>query len=116
MVSWLPASPGQAGLQVTVLQLGERERLRGDAALNASRWQEAGGDWCRSPGMPRAVDLIVDALFGTGLDRPVTGRWAEAITAINAHRAPCLAIDVPSGLKCRQRVSMGMRVQAAVTI
>ena len=106
----------QAGLQVTVLQLGERERLRGDAALNASRWQEAGGDWQPFAGMPPAVDLIVDALFGTGLDRPVTGRWAEAITAMNAHRAPCLAIDVPSGLNADSGVSMGDAVQATSTI
>jgi len=48
--------------------------------------------------VPRETQLIVDGLLGTGLDRPVEGAWAEAIAAINAHPAPVLALDIPSGL------------------
>ena len=106
----------EAGLDVTVLQLGDRERLRGDAAVNAARWQEAGGDWRPFTGIPQAVDLIIDALLGTGLDRAVTGYWAEAIAAINAHPAPCLAVDIPSGLDADSGVVLGAAVRAAVTI
>jgi NAD(P)H-hydrate epimerase len=45
-------------------------------------------------------DLIIDALFGTGLSRPVEGLAAEAIRAANASRHPILAVDIPSGLDC----------------
>jgi NAD(P)H-hydrate epimerase len=45
-------------------------------------------------------DLIIDALFGTGLSRPVEGLAAEVIRAANASRHPILAVDIPSGLDC----------------
>ena len=106
----------QGGLEVSVLQLGDRERLRGDAATNAGLWQEAGGDWRPFDGVPADVDLVVDALLGTGLKRPVSGRWAEAIAAVNAHRAPCVAVDVPSGLDADSGAIMGSAIRASATI
>jgi NAD(P)H-hydrate epimerase len=106
----------EAGLQVQVLQLGARERLQGDALVNAQRWRDLGGDWRDFEAIPPEVDLIVDAMLGTGLERDVGGRWAEAIAAVNAHRAPCLAIDVPSGLNADRGVVMGSAVRAAVTV
>ena len=105
-----------AGLQVSVRQLGDRERLQGDAAENAARWEAAGGDWQPFQDIPDAVDLIVDAMLGTGLERPVAGQWAEAIAAVNAHRAPCLAVDVPSGLNADTGVVMGDAVRASATV
>jgi len=106
----------EAGLQVQVLQVGGRERLRGDALTNAERWRELGGDWFDFEVIPDQVDLIVDAMLGTGLEREVAGRWADAIEAANAHRAPCLAIDIPSGLNADTGVAMGVAVRAALTV
>jgi ADP-dependent NAD(P)H-hydrate dehydratase / NAD(P)H-hydrate epimerase len=60
--------------------------------------------------------LIVDGLFGTGLDRPVTGRKAEVIAAMNAHPAPVVAIDVPSGLHSDTGTVMGVAVEAVHTV
>jgi NAD(P)H-hydrate epimerase len=106
----------EAGLGVLVLQLGDRARLQGDAAANALRWEELGGDWRRFEGIPAETDLIVDAILGTGLEREVTGGWAEAIVAVNAHPAPCLSIDIPSGLHSDSGAIMGAAVRASATV
>ncbi|MCG6965670.1 MAG: NAD(P)H-hydrate dehydratase [Chromatiaceae bacterium] len=106
----------EAGLAVEVLQLGERERLTGDALANALRWQQIGGAWAPFERLAPDLDLVVDAMFGTGLERPVGGHWAAAIAAANAHRAPCIAIDVPSGLHADSGVILGSAIHAAVTI
>lgn len=106
----------QTGLEVQVLQVGDRERLRGDALDNATRWREMGGAWRAFDGIPADAELIIDALFGTGLERPVGGAWAEAIAATNVHPAPCLAIDLPSGLHADTGVVLGSAVRAAATI
>lgn len=105
-----------AGLQVSVRQLGERARIGGDALRNARRWADGGGDWQAFDGVPQDSELIVDAMLGTGLERDVTGDWADAIDAVNAAAAPCLAIDVPSGLHADRGVVMGRAVRASATI
>ena len=106
----------QAGRQVEVLQLGDRDRLQGEAREAAQRWAESGGPWRPFDGAldPRA-DLLVDGLLGTGLERPVSGPWADAIEALNHHRAPVLALDVPSGLSADTGAILGTAVQAPAT-
>jgi len=106
----------EAGLQVQVLQLGDRARLQGDASDNAARWDDLGGDWRGFEGIPAETELIVDAILGTGLERSVTGGWAEAIAAVNAHRAPCVSIDIPSGLHSDSGAIMGTAVRASATV
>lgn len=104
------------GLSVRVLQLGERQRLRGDALAMASALEEAGGAIEPFRGLPRHTDLIVDAILGTGLEREVAGAWAQAIDAINAYPAPVLAIDIPSGLHADLGQILGTAIQAEATI
>lgn len=65
-------------------------------------------------GLPDA-DLIIDAVFGTGLNRMLTGMALHLIGAINAHPAPVLAIDLPSGLDVDSGHALGDAVQAAAT-
>ncbi|MGZ4998046.1 MAG: NAD(P)H-hydrate dehydratase, partial [Methylobacter sp.] len=62
------------------------------------------------------ADVLVDALLGTGLDRPVAGLYAEAIQAMNAHSAPVVAVDIPSGLNADTGNAMGCAVNAVCTV
>jgi NAD(P)H-hydrate epimerase len=66
--------------------------------------------------MPDQISLIVDALFGTGLDRPVRGLAADAIAWMNAAHRPILAADVPSGMDCDTGDVLGCAVQATRTV
>lgn len=66
------------------------------------------------------VDSVVDGLFGTGLDRPVTGLAAEVVQILNASDVPRIALDVPSGLDCDLGTPAGSPtapcIRAAVTL
>jgi ADP-dependent NAD(P)H-hydrate dehydratase / NAD(P)H-hydrate epimerase len=85
-----------AGYEVGILLVGEPSRLRGDAAEAARRWDgpiaAASVD-----GLSKAA-IIVDALFGAGLDRPVTGVAQTMIEAMNRSQVPIVAVDLPSGV------------------
>lgn len=86
----------EAGFDVGVALLGPRDALKGDAAAMARRWTGR-----VEPLAFAAFDdahLIVDALFGAGLTRPLDGTAAAAVEAMNRSGAPILAVDVPSGL------------------
>ena len=86
----------EQGYRVRVGLLGARERLTGDAAAMADRW---GADIeALTPATLRGADLVIDAMFGAGLSRPLDGAAAEVADAINASGKPVLAVDVPSGL------------------
>lgn len=61
-------------------------------------------------------EIVVDAIFGTGLSRPSEGFGREAIDAVNASGKPVLAVDVPSGLDCDTGRPLGVAVRAAATV
>jgi len=107
----------QAGLQVTVYQLGEAHRQQGDALL-AKQDMEQTEIFAQAYDNQtlHGFDLIVDGLLGTGLDRDVSGHWAMAITAINESRKPVLALDIPSGLQADTGKIMAIAIRATVTI
>jgi len=107
----------QAGLKPRVLQLGDRQRIAGDAQNNALRYAALSGEWrAYVDALPQDVDLIVDAVFGTGLERDVEGKWAQALAQVNASAAPVLALDIPSGLHADTGRALGTAVQADATI
>jgi hydroxyethylthiazole kinase-like uncharacterized protein yjeF len=86
----------QAGWPVRVALLGRRESLHGDARIHAMRWS-GGIDAVR----PAAIDdaaLVVDALFGSGLSRPLDGEAARTLIAVTQRGLPLVAIDIPSGV------------------
>ena len=106
----------EAGLKARVLVVGDPARLKGDALASADAYQAAGGELYRFEGLPRRTDLIIDGVFGTGLEREVAGRWREALKAVNGHTAPVLALDIPSGLHSDTGRIMGEAVKAEATI
>jgi ADP-dependent NAD(P)H-hydrate dehydratase / NAD(P)H-hydrate epimerase len=103
----------EAGRDATLLLAADPARLRGDAATAFARW---GGPWAKAgPALPAAA-VLVDALFGAGLDRDVEGPAAALVAAMNAHPAPVVAVDVPSGLDGATGRVRGAAVEAAATV
>src|SRR5690606_32257249 len=104
----------RAGWPVRVGLLGEPTALRGDAAVNAGRWRDAIVP--ATPELLEHCDLVVDALFGAGLARPLDGAARELIEAITARGLPSVAVDVPSGVHGDTGVVMGAAAPAALTV
>jgi hydroxyethylthiazole kinase-like uncharacterized protein yjeF len=102
------------GRDVCVILMCERDALHGDAASAARGWKHP-----VLPFNPQAIGkpaLIIDALFGAGLSRPVEGNARAMIEAINANGAPVLAVDLPSGVNGTTAAIMGVAVQATETV
>ena len=68
------------------------------------------------PAVLSEATLIVDALLGIGIDRPVEGHYADLIDAMNQAAAPVVAIDLPSGMNTDTGEAMGTAVTAASTV
>jgi hydroxyethylthiazole kinase-like uncharacterized protein yjeF len=102
------------GREVSVILLCERDSLQGDAASAARGWK-----YPVLPFNPQAIGkpaLIIDALFGAGLNRPVKGEPYDMIEAINANGAPVLAVDLPSGINGTTGAVMGVAILATETV
>jgi NAD(P)H-hydrate epimerase len=107
------AALAQNGWPVRVALLGRREELRGDARLFAARWNGA------VEGVtPSAIDgaaLVIDALFGSGLNRRLDEAVTDTLNAATQRGLPLLAIDVPSGVMGDTGASVGAP-QATCTV
>src|ERR1700677_3593295 len=102
------------GREVSVILLCERDSLQADAASAARGWK-----FPVLPFNPPAIGrpaLIIDALFGAGLNRPVKGDPLGMIEAINANGAPVLSVDLPSGVNGTTGAVMGVAVRATETV
>jgi len=106
------------GLPVRVALVGDPAKLRGDALANWRRAERAGVPTATTQGPLENGSVVVDAIFGTGLDRAVTGVAAAAIREINQCRlqARVVAVDLPSGLHADTGQALGAAVQADVTL
>jgi ADP-dependent NAD(P)H-hydrate dehydratase / NAD(P)H-hydrate epimerase len=102
------------GREVSVSLMCERDALKGEAASAAKGWK-----YPVLPFTPQAIGkpaLIIDALFGAGLSRAVTGEAHDMIAAINANGARVIAVDLPSGVNGSTAAVMGIAVRATETI
>lgn len=107
----------QKGLKVTVFSLVDSIKLKGDALTAYEQFIRAGGQISSYRYYVEVdSDVIVDALLGTGLDRDVTGIFADAIENINASSKPVIALDIPSGLNANTGNAMGLVVNARLTV
>jgi len=104
----------ERGYPVRLALLGEVAGLAGDAALAAGRWRYAVE--AATPAAICGADVIVDALFGAGLARPLDGIAAQIVAAVNASPAEVVAVDLPSGVSGLDGAALGAAVEAAVTV
>ncbi|MBS7538500.1 NAD(P)H-hydrate dehydratase [Ancylobacter lacus] len=104
----------QRGYRVTLGLLGPREALRGDAAAMAER----GTGEVRPAGAIDlgACDLIIDALFGAGLARDLSGEAAALVTSVNAAGKPVIAVDLPSGIDGTTGLVRGVAIRAEESV
>lgn len=107
----------QQGIAVSVLAVSSPEKLTGDAELAYTDFFASGGSLGLWEGSVDAeADLLVDAILGSGLARDVEGDIAAAVDAINAHPAPVVALDMPTGLHGDSGRVLGRAVRADLTV
>lgn len=102
------------GYAVRVHLLGPANGLRGDAAAAAASWD--GDARPLADATPADADIVVDAIFGAGLSRPVDGTVAEVLARVAAAGVPVVAVDVPSGLDGDTGQVRGVAVPAVETV
>ena len=107
----------QEGLDVQVMLLSPGKDPAGDAATQFEAARQ-----CAVPIAPLAqagldgCDLIVDAMLGIGLDRPLAGRYLEAVHAVKRTGVPALAVDIPTGIHADTGACMGAAVRSVLTV
>lgn len=103
----------EAGWPVRVAMLGSRVNLHAEARQHAQRW---GGEVeALSPSVLGGAELVVDALFGAGLSRPLEGRALDTLAAVGRGCVPIVAIDTPSGVMGDTGEALGA-VKAVLTV
>ncbi|NYT36597.1 NAD(P)H-hydrate dehydratase [Allopusillimonas soli] len=103
-----------AGWMVRVGLLGAREMLTGDAAHHAALWD--GPIEPLSPALLEDAGLVVDALFGAGLSRPIQGEAQAVLRALARRDIPVCAVDIPSGVDGASGEVLGVAAPAALTV
>jgi NAD(P)H-hydrate epimerase len=114
-----------AGVAADVVHFGTIEQLPADARTNAQVWAKCGPLWTTPATGELDVEVrqviagargwVVDALFGTGLSRPLGEPFAALVEAVNARGLPVFAVDVPSGLDCDTGRPLGPTIRATHT-
>ncbi|MBI4515671.1 MAG: NAD(P)H-hydrate dehydratase [Deltaproteobacteria bacterium] len=112
------------GVRARVALLGRKSDVKGDAARNLQVWVKGRGAVDEilqaddltglSPRLESAA-VVVDAIFGTGLNAPVQGLAADVIELINSCGVPVFAVDIASGLDADRGLPLGTAVQAEAT-
>lgn len=116
-----------AGYEVRVVLCGDREKVRGDAQVNLdvltalhATVEDLDPGQADAPrrlaAMAQGADVIVDAIFGTGLHGTLREDYRVLVDAINALDAPVLAVDIPSGLDCDTGQPLGTAIRADWTV
>jgi len=113
-----------AGCLVTVIICGSEDRFTPDAQVQYEIIKKMGINnlFYDDEGTAAArlciaeSDIIVDALFGTGLDRTIEGVFAEVIGSMNHSESPIVSIDIPSGLHGDEGTVLGVAIEARATV
>lgn len=105
------------GIGVSVLALVDPASLSGDAAVAYGDFAAAGGvvmPWADE--IDNKAELLVDAILGSGLEREVGGKFAKAVSAMNAHAANVVALDIPTGIHGDSGKVLGAAIEADLTV
>ncbi len=106
-----------AGIHVTLLALESDKPLPEEASAAREAWLNAGGVIHATDIVwPEEIDVIIDGLLGTGLRSAPRDPVATLIARGNAHSAPVVALDIPSGLMAQTGTTPGAVIQAAHTV
>jgi len=116
-----------SGFKVVVVLCGERDKVKGDAKINLDVLERLGqpieqlnlkdssiADCVKD--FAAGADMVVDALFGTGLSGQLSDEYKVLIESINALNCPILAVDIPSGLDCDTGQPLGAAIRAKYTV
>jgi ADP-dependent NAD(P)H-hydrate dehydratase / NAD(P)H-hydrate epimerase len=112
------------GVRAEVVLLGKRQDVKGDAARMLAAMHRAkvplaevtsADDVSKLATTFKGAVLLVDAIFGTGLNAPVRGLHADLLHLMNASGIPILAVDIPSGLDADRGTALGVAIQAEAT-
>ena len=101
---------------VTVVFTGPETKLSTEAGQALQDWRAAGGTLHESTPAKGDWQLIIDGLFGIGLERPLDGKQAELVNWCNVSGIPILAIDIPSGLHADSGRVLGCAARARHTL
>jgi hydroxyethylthiazole kinase-like uncharacterized protein yjeF len=104
----------EAGHDVVMVCAADAEQMPQDARAARDAWQLAGGQTV-SEFLGGQWALVIDALFGIGLTRPIEGRYADWIARVNLLGCPVLALDIPSGLDSETGRVLGTAIKASHT-
>jgi NAD(P)H-hydrate epimerase len=113
------------GIPIKVFLLTESKSLRGDAETNYQIFSRMKGEVISIPSSKdyqkvkkdlEKFDLLIDGIFGTGLDAEVRGYYREVIDHLNTLKKPIVAIDIPSGLAANTGKPLGTAIRASLTI
>jgi len=116
-----------SGFRVTVVICGDRSKIKGDARINLDILERLnqpieqlnlrGGDISgRVKAFAAGADMLVDGLFGTGLNGQLSDEYKQLIESINGENRPILAVDIPSGLDCDTGEPLGAAIRANYTV
>lgn len=103
------------GIDVTMVFAGRMESRTQETVCQMERFLQAGGRICDTFEV-KNYDVVVDALFGVGLSRDITGRYLELLEKMNETRGRKLAVDIPSGISASTGCVMGAAFRADVTV
>jgi NAD(P)H-hydrate epimerase len=116
-----------SAFEVVVVVCGDRNKVKGDAKTNLDVLEGLGrsieqlnlddGDiQGRVKTFADGANMLVDALFGTGLNGQLSDEYKQLIESINAEHRPILAVDIPSGLDCDTGEPLGAAIRASYTV
>ncbi|MDD5327718.1 MAG: NAD(P)H-hydrate epimerase [Phycisphaerae bacterium] len=116
-----------SNFEVVVVICGDRSKIKGDAKINLDILEKMGQQVeqlnLNEGDIPEKVktftadaNMLVDGLFGTGLNGQLNDEYKQLIESINSRNCPILAVDIPSGLDCDTGEPLGAAIRASFTV